>query len=298
MDTRDFYVCLDARPSNISLLRRLANDHLRTAGIARSTAQKTQTTVVRAFAEAVERSLPQREGADRGRDPPRPRHQRRRVRAQVALGAPGSGGRAAPRGPRFVRARPAWARSRPIRGRSSARRVAGASRPRSDSSNDGASVAGSASARRGRYRSPRPARGIGRAIVSRYKAHYNTERGLASTPPLRTLTQGAAPLFRVRSNRLIDPADHGADDPTHQSRRRIERLSRPGQRETASPSPSSRGRAWPASRWFRSPRLGTPRLGNAIPDVLYGLNYRPPKLAERAPARTPLTPPSRSARLI
>ena len=58
MDTRDFYVCLDARPSNISLLRRLANDHLRTAGIARSTAQKTQTRVVRAFAEAVKRRYP------------------------------------------------------------------------------------------------------------------------------------------------------------------------------------------------------------------------------------------------
>jgi hypothetical protein len=55
MDTRDFYVCLDARPSNISLLRRLANDHLRTASIARSAAQETQTTVVRAFAEAVKR---------------------------------------------------------------------------------------------------------------------------------------------------------------------------------------------------------------------------------------------------
>jgi isocitrate lyase len=58
MDTRDFYVCLDARPSNISLLRRLANDHLRTADIAWSTAQKTQTTVVRAFAEAVKRCYP------------------------------------------------------------------------------------------------------------------------------------------------------------------------------------------------------------------------------------------------
>ena len=58
MNTIDFYVCLDARPSNISLLRRLANDHLRTAGIARSTAQKKQTTAVRAFAEAVKRRYP------------------------------------------------------------------------------------------------------------------------------------------------------------------------------------------------------------------------------------------------
>jgi hypothetical protein len=58
MDTKDFYVCLDARPSNISLLRRLANHHLRTAGIPRSTARKTQTTAVRAFAEAVKRRYP------------------------------------------------------------------------------------------------------------------------------------------------------------------------------------------------------------------------------------------------
>jgi hypothetical protein len=58
MDTRDFYVCLDARPSNVSLLRRLANDHLRTAGIARSVARKTQATVVRSFAEAVKRRYP------------------------------------------------------------------------------------------------------------------------------------------------------------------------------------------------------------------------------------------------
>ena len=56
MDTEDFYVCLDARPSNISLLRRLAKHHLRAAGIARSTAQQTQATVVRAFAKAVKRS--------------------------------------------------------------------------------------------------------------------------------------------------------------------------------------------------------------------------------------------------
>ena len=58
MDTRDFYVCLDARPSNISLLRRLANDHLKTAGIAWSTTRQTQTAVVRAFAEAVKRRYP------------------------------------------------------------------------------------------------------------------------------------------------------------------------------------------------------------------------------------------------
>ena len=56
MDTEDFYVCLDARPGNISLLRRLVNHHLRAAGIAKSTAQKTQATVVRAFAAAVKRS--------------------------------------------------------------------------------------------------------------------------------------------------------------------------------------------------------------------------------------------------
>jgi uncharacterized protein (DUF305 family) len=56
MDTEDFYVCLDARPSNISLLRRLVNHHLRAAGLAKSTAQQTQVTVVRAFAAAVKRS--------------------------------------------------------------------------------------------------------------------------------------------------------------------------------------------------------------------------------------------------
>jgi hypothetical protein len=58
MDTGDFYVCLDARPSNVWLLRRLANDHLRTAGIAGSAARKTQATVVRSFAEAVKRRYP------------------------------------------------------------------------------------------------------------------------------------------------------------------------------------------------------------------------------------------------
>ena len=56
MDTEDFYVCLDARPSNISLVRRLVNHHLRAAGIAKSPADKTQASVVRAFAAAVKRS--------------------------------------------------------------------------------------------------------------------------------------------------------------------------------------------------------------------------------------------------
>jgi hypothetical protein len=55
MDTADFYVCLDARPGNISLLRRLTNDHLRAAGIARNTARQTQAEAVRTFAEAVKR---------------------------------------------------------------------------------------------------------------------------------------------------------------------------------------------------------------------------------------------------
>jgi hypothetical protein len=58
MDTRAFYVCLDARPSNVSLLRRLVTDHLKTAGLARSTAQETQATVVRSFSEAVEGRYP------------------------------------------------------------------------------------------------------------------------------------------------------------------------------------------------------------------------------------------------
>jgi hypothetical protein len=55
-----FHVCLDARPDNVSLLRRLLGQHLRAAGVAAATAQRAQASVVRQFAEMVSRLYPER----------------------------------------------------------------------------------------------------------------------------------------------------------------------------------------------------------------------------------------------